>query len=342
MQRFPRNHLIAIRSVINKGCDDHCVLHHVGRLDALVHVHVRMVRSRVVFEGILNETKSGQELMTGLRNAANPDAFLNERLMGDLRPTLFLAQLSNLLAGNISIVHGVTGSSRTFMGEEAAGIDAVRVALSRIIAGQSQLALVGGAHSAERQDILLLYEFGGYVLKGAYQPVWERRQNPGFAPASLGAFLILEERGHAEARGAQPYARLSAVLSGHSDRAPGALTDALRRMWDELAPKLAAGSHAVISGATGAEPATGEEQVFLAEHPDAAVRATGSLTGHGMEAQFPMNIALAALAVRHGILFPPCDGAQIERPMQGPVVQAVVTGAGHWRGEGMALVEAAH
>ena len=46
--------------------------------------------------------------------------------MSDLRPTLFLAQLSNLLAGNISIVHGVTGSSRTFMGEEAAGVDAVR------------------------------------------------------------------------------------------------------------------------------------------------------------------------------------------------------------------------
>src|SRR5450631_2267249 len=50
--------------------------------------------------------------------------FLNERLMNDLRPTLFLAQLSNLLAGNIAIVHGVTGSSRTFMGEEAASIDA--------------------------------------------------------------------------------------------------------------------------------------------------------------------------------------------------------------------------
>src|ERR1700744_1462299 len=33
--------------------------------------------------------------------------FLNERLMSDLRPTLFLAQLSNLLAGNIAIVHGV-------------------------------------------------------------------------------------------------------------------------------------------------------------------------------------------------------------------------------------------
>src|SRR5262249_978925 len=71
-------------------------------------------------------------ILTGFRSAKNRGAFLNERLMSDLRPTLFLAQLSNLLAGNISIVHGVTGSSRTFMGEEAAGVDAVRIAAARI------------------------------------------------------------------------------------------------------------------------------------------------------------------------------------------------------------------
>jgi 3-oxoacyl-[acyl-carrier-protein] synthase II len=84
-------------------------------------------------------------VLTNKSKAANPGAFLNERLMSDLRPTLFLAQLSNLLAGNISIVHGVTGSSRSFMGEEGAGVDAVRVATARIRAGQSELALVGGS-----------------------------------------------------------------------------------------------------------------------------------------------------------------------------------------------------
>jgi 3-oxoacyl-[acyl-carrier-protein] synthase II len=88
-------------------------------------------------------------ILTNKSKAANPEAFLNERLMSDLRPTLFLAQLSNLLAGNISIVHGVTGSSRTFMGEESAGVDAVRIALARIAGGQSDLALVA-AHNGER------------------------------------------------------------------------------------------------------------------------------------------------------------------------------------------------
>ena len=104
--------------------------------------------------------------------------FLNERLMSDLRPTLFLAQLSNLLAGNIAIVHGVTGSSRTFMGEEAAGVDAVRIALARIAAGQSDIALVGAAHNGERKDLLVLYEFGGFNLKDKYAPVWARGAQP--------------------------------------------------------------------------------------------------------------------------------------------------------------------
>src|SRR5437899_2577177 len=127
--------------------------------------------------------------------------FLNERLMNDLRPTLFLAQLSNLLAGNIAIVHGVSGSSRTFMGEEAASIDAARIALARITSGQSDIALIGAAHNGERTDLLILYEFDDFNLKERFAPVWARTENSGFALGSAGAFLVIESREHAEARG---------------------------------------------------------------------------------------------------------------------------------------------
>ena len=98
--------------------------------------------------------------------------------MNDLRPTLFLAQLSNLLAGNIAIVHGVSGTSRTFMGEEAAGVDAARIALARIAAGQSDIALIGGSHNGERKDLLVLYEFGDFNLKDKFAPVWARDSKP--------------------------------------------------------------------------------------------------------------------------------------------------------------------
>ncbi len=278
-------------------------------------------------------------ILTGLPKADKPDLFLNERLMNDLRPTLFLAQLSNLLAGNISIVHGVTGSSRTFMGEEAAGVDAVRIALARIAAGQSDTALVGGAHNGERKDLLMLYEFGGYNLKDEFRPVWQRGPKGGFALGSLGAFLVLEHRGHAEKRGAQPLARLAAVVSERSNREPGGVTAALTRLWQKL-PAPDPKRSAFISGATGAEPATSEERAFLSQHGTLAVRATGTHIGHGLEPQFAMNIAVAALAVNRGKLFSPCDGSGFERPMEGTLEQAVVTGVGHWRGEGLALVEA--
>src|ERR1700750_744733 len=138
-------------------------------------------RDLAVDSGILNQQAQGN---------ASP-TMLNERLMSDLRPTLFLAQLSNQLAGNISIVHGVTGSSRTFMGEEAAGVDAVRVALARIAAGQSELALVGGSHNGEREDLLLLYDAGGHMLRVPFQPVWERGERGGMVLGSLGAVLVL-------------------------------------------------------------------------------------------------------------------------------------------------------
>src|SRR5882672_8986988 len=219
------------------------------------------------------------------------DRFLNERLMSDLRPTLFLAQLSNLLAGNISIVHGVTGSSRTFMGEESAGVDAVRIAHARIAAGQSDIALVGGSHNSERPDLLMLYEFGGFALKDKFAPVWKREANAGLALASLGAFLVIESRAHADARGAKRIAKLTTVLSDRSKRQPGDVGAALGRLWSKISSRLQPGKAAVISGASGTAPATAEERAFFSQHRDIAVRAPGTYVGHAFEPQFPMNVA---------------------------------------------------
>jgi 3-oxoacyl-[acyl-carrier-protein] synthase II len=280
-------------------------------------------------------------ILSGLRKSERPEAFLNERLMNDLRPTLFLAQLSNLVAGNISIVHGVTGSSRTFMGEESAGVDAVRVAHARIAAGQSQIALVGGANNADQISTMLLLAMGHRLWRGALKPLWERAvAGGGMASGSLGAFLVIEEKNHALARAATPFARLSAVLSGHARRAPGAITAMLEGLWERIDARLETAGLAIISGATGTEPATAEERAFLAGRPSIAVRATGSHLGHGVEAQFPMNIALAALALRDGRMFPSFDPSGFERAMDAPPRRVVVTSVGHWRGEGLALLEA--
>ncbi|QWG11532.1 beta-ketoacyl-ACP synthase [Bradyrhizobium sediminis] len=266
--------------------------------------------------------------------------FLNERLMNDLRPTLFLAQLSNLLAGNIAIVHGVSGTSRTFMGEEAASIDAARIALARIASGQSDIALVGAAHNGERPDLLILYEFGDFNLKDQFAPVWARdKEHGGFALGSAGCFLVIESREHAEARGAKPYAKLTKVVADLAQRKqPGAVTKSLETLWSKLG--IGGDNGALITGATGIEPVTSEERAFLSQHKGCAVRATGTSFGHTLETQFPLGVALAALALSRGTLFPPNDPTGLEVEMSKPPTQIVVVGAGHWQGEGMALVEA--
>ncbi len=109
-------------------------------------------------------------------------------------------------------------------------------------------------------------------------------------------------------------------------------------MWSKFGKLDSPG--AIITGATGAEPVTSEEVAFLREHPDFAVRSTGTMFGHTMETQFPLGIGLAALSISRGSLFPPNDPTGLEVEMSKPPTQIVVVGAGHWRGEGMALVEA--
>lgn len=291
-----------------------------------------------------------EAILAAMRHAADPGALLNERLLADLRPTLFLAQLSNLLAGNISLVHGVVGSSRTFMGEEAAGTDAVRTACARIAAGQGDLFLVGSSFNAERADTLMIHEAGGVLWKQpsgspgdtatgrtpAFLPVWQRQAaGGGMVLGSVGCFLVIESRAHATARGATPIARIASIATDRCRRRPGEATANAARQLEAMQPALRDGGAAVVSAASGASAPTGEEAAFL-DNLGLPMRAAATALGHSLEAAFPASLALAAMAVSRGRLFAPLEPA--EALMSGELRQALVTSWGLWRGEAMALV----
>ncbi|WP_149540024.1 beta-ketoacyl-ACP synthase [Siccirubricoccus phaeus] len=244
---------------------------------------------------------------------------LNERLASGLRPTLFLAQLSNLLAGNISIVHGVTGSSRTFMGEESAAADAVRIAAARLAEGRGGIALAGGAYVAGRWDMLLLYAASGVLHRGPWARLAERGE-AGLVMGGAACFLVLETEAHARARGATGLAKLAGIVTNASRR-HGA--DSAAASAAALAARLPLRpGAAVISGMSGAGAARAAEEEFLAGLPGhGPVVHTAETLGHSVEAAFPTNLALAAASVQAG------------------APQALVTGFGVWRGEALALVE---
>jgi len=268
------------------------------------------------------------------------DVLLNEKLTTELRPTLFLAQLSNLLAGNISIVHKVTGSSRTFMGEEGAGVSAVETAAARIRSGQSTHVLVGGAFQTEHPDMLLGYELGGYLHRGQWKPVWQREggEGGGVVSGSGAAFLVLESRAHAEARGRRIYATLGPVVSNLTRRRKQDLGDAIAGLLDKTSLP-ANGPLLAMSGASGAHAATKAEKAALERNPQLVARAFGTLTGHMKEAQFPFAVALAALAVDRKASYPTFDAAN-EKAYDGEPRSVLATAIGYHYFEGMALVGA--
>ena len=310
-----------------------------GNTDILSHTH-----AVVAADGGERDVPTDTAILEGLREAPARAAFLNEHLSNDLRPTLFLAQLPNLVAGNISIVHKVTGSSRTFMGEEVAGVSAAEIAWRRIRAGQGDIFLVGGACAAERKDSILNCALGGALWAGPHKPVWERLAEGGGAMlGSVGAFLVLEAREHAEARGRKPYAALAEVRTDQSRRRPGDVAAKLSRQFDEIAP---AGTPpvSVLSAATGVAAATREEQDLLARRIAAgrvdAVRATASMLGAATSATFPAAAGLAALALSRKGFYRPFDATGFETVKPAPASHIVVLSTGMWRGEGSALITA--
>jgi len=268
------------------------------------------------------------------------DVLLNEKLTTELRPTLFLAQLSNLLAGNISIVHKVTGSSRTFMGEEGAGVAAVETAAARIRSGQSTHVLVGGAFQTEHSDMLLGYELAGYLHRGAWKPVWQRQggEGGGVVTGSGGAFLVLEQREHAERRGRKIYAELGPIVSGRARRRNGGLDAEIAALLKTAA--LPNGNVLTISGASGAHAATAAEKAVFDANPAIAARGFSTLTGHMKEAQFPFAVALAAMAVERKAAYPVFD-ATAEKPFDGIPATVLATAIGYHQFEGIGLIKAA-
>lgn len=283
-----------------------------------------------------------ESLATGEQE--DPGTFLNNTLMSELRPTLFLAQLSNLMAGNISIVHGVTDSSRTFMGEEMAGVSAVETAVGQIRHGQGELFLVGGAYIAERADMTMLWEFGHTLWPGQQGPVWERKDSDGgMVMGSAGAFLILESKQHAQARGAKPYARVDSVVAGRSNRQGGAATTMATSLLEKIADRIPPGPLPVLTGCCGVQPQLNEELEFLNSLSDKgiapAIRGVTTVLGNTLETQLPVNVILASLAISRGAFFDPFDESGVEQAFSGEPERVLISNWGHWRGESLALVD---
>jgi len=68
------------------------------------------------------------------------------------------------------------------------------------------------------------------------------------------------------------------------------------------------------------------------------VRNTATYIGHSIESHFTVSLCIGSAVLEHGRLFPPTGTGDVGASPPA-LSQVVVTGVGHWRGEGLALIE---
>ncbi len=73
----------------------------------------------------------------------------------------------------------------------------------------------------------------------------------------------------------------------------------------------------MLSGCCGVQPQLREEHEFLkslSEHGiEPVIRGVTTMLGNTLEAQFPVNVVLASLAISRGVFFDPFDESGVEK-----------------------------
>ncbi len=135
-------------------------------------------------------------------------------------PAFFIpAQLINLARGQISIRNGFLGPDFAVVGACATGAEAVATGARIILTGEADVAVVGGSDATIHPLCFAGFE-KIHTLSTHYNDTPMRASRPfdrgrdGFVIGEGAGALILEERDHARARGAEILAELAGFASG--------------------------------------------------------------------------------------------------------------------------------
>ncbi|MDE5463503.1 beta-ketoacyl-ACP synthase II [Bradyrhizobium sp. CSS354] len=269
-----------------------------------------------------------------------------------LSPFTIPSFLANLAAGHISIKYGYKGALGTPVTACAAGVQAIGDAARMIRAGETDVAICGGAEACI--DIVSL---GGFAAARALSSGFNDarasrpfdRDRDGFVMGEGAGILVIEELEHALARGATPIAEIVGygttadayhMTSGppDGDGARRAMEIALRQAKLAPADLQHLNAHATSTPA-GDESELGAIAALFGRNRGIAVSATKSATGHLLGAAGGLEAVFTVLALRDQIAPPtlnlenPDPGADgidivagVARPM--PMQHAISNGFG--------------
>ena len=239
-----------------------------------------------------------------------------------ISPLFIPKMIGNIAAGNIAIRYGAQGANLTTTAACASSTQSVGEAFRAIRFGFADAVIAGGTEA-----VVNPLAMGGFVsahaLTLAEDPL--RASLPfsldrgGFVMAEGAAMLILEEYGHAAARGAQILAEVTGYgnyCDAHHATAPRpdgvpasrAIRDALTQSGYCSGEELYINAHGTGTLLNdSAETAAIKLALGEAEARRASISSTKSMTGHMIGAAGAVEILASALALRDGII-PPTIG----------------------------------
>lgn len=236
----------------------------------------------------------------------------------DVSPHMATAWFPAAVQGNMSIYFGIKGIGRTFLSDRASGALAIMHAADCLQRGRADIMLAGGTEAPFSPYAALCYETSGLMSKKAvtgspetYRPFDEAHD--GLVAGEGAAFFILERAEDAEKRGATILAEVAGWASTNDgyhpvqpapdgERYAAAMTRAMQRAdasADEVDCLFAAGS------AVPDEDVSETRAIHLALREAARrvpVATPKSAFGNLFGAAFPVDMAIALLAMQHRVL----------------------------------------
>jgi len=159
----------------------------------------------------------------------------------NLHALWILRFLPNTASSIIARLTGVHGENLAVTTACAASLQAIGEAYRKIKDGYLDLALAGSGDSRTSPGAILAYKKAGAIFTGgvdraeASRPFDSNRK--GFVPGEGGAFFLLEEKGHAEKRGAAIYGEICGF--GTSLNAGSMTSPDPEGVWEEAAVRAA-------------------------------------------------------------------------------------------------------
>jgi len=314
------------------------------KMDRFIHLALVAATEAVEDSGWLPDDEAGQEAtgvmigsgIGGLQTIYEGSKLVLEGKVRRLSPFFIPSALINLASGHVSIKYGFKGPNHSAVTACATGVHVIGDAMRLIKLGDADVMVAGGAEASVCE-----LGIGGFCASralstgfndtpGTASRPWDRERD-GFVMGEGAGIVVLEELGHATARGAKIYGEVVGYgLSGdayHITSPAEGHEGAFRAMRAAFRNGGLQASDVQYVNAHGTSTPIGDdleleavERFFGDEGRGLAMSSTKSAIGHLLGAAGAVESIFSLLAIRDGVAPPTLN---LDEPSRASVIDRV-------------------